>query len=281
MFPRPLHHSLPRAALLAGWFLFWVVPVHGHGSFHEQVEVVNAALRDRPDDPSLVFRLAALNLEHGDWEAALVHVARVDQLAPKKFATDLLRGQALAAGGKFDAARAKLDTFIAAHPGHAAALATRAKVVSELGDPRQAAADCAAAIAATPRPEPDAYFNLANFLVAAGKSPEAVRALDEGIEKLGLLPAFVELAIDLELSLGRADAAIARADARLAATPPALRPPQMAMRAKVLARAGRIAESHAAWLALREHLATLPPLERASHSMLRLAEQASLALDSK
>ena len=280
MHPPAFQHTLRRTVLLACAFLLGVEETDGHGSFHERVEGLTAALRERPDDPSLLFQFAALNLEHGDWEVTLVQLARVDQLAPGQLATDLLRGQALALGGKFEAARARLDTFLAAHPGHATALAARAKVVSELGDPQQAAADSAAAVAATPRPEPDAYFDLANFLVAAGRSAEAVRALDEGIAKLGPLPALVDRATELDLARGHGDAAVARAEARVAAAAPALRPSLLAARASVLARAGRLEESRAAWQALREQLAAMPPLDRASHAMLRLAEQAANALTS-
>jgi predicted Zn-dependent protease len=265
-------------ALLLGGALLETAKVHGHGSFHERVEALTTSLRERPDDPTLLFQMAALNFEHGDWEMTLVQLTRIDEVAPGKVATDLLRGQALAAGGKLEAARTRLTAFLAAHPGHAVALAARAKVVSELGDPQQAAADSTAALAATRNPEPEDYFTTTNFLVAAGRSAEAVRVLDAGLAKLGQIPGLCERAIELELTLGHPDAAVARADARLTAAPEALRPPLMAARASVLARAGRPAEARAAWQALRECLATLPPLDRASHAMLRLAEQANQAL---
>ncbi len=279
---RPFAHcSIARCvlhALFLGSALLETAQVHGHGSFHERVDALTTSLRERPDDPTLLFQLAALTFEHGDWEMTLAQLTRIDEVAPGKVATDLLRGQALAAGGKLEAARARLTAFLAAHPVHAIALAARARVVSELGDPQQAAADSAAALAATGKPEPEDYFATANFLVADGRSAEAVGVLDAGLARLGQIPALCERAIDLELTLGRPDAAVARAETRLAAAPGALRPPLMAARASVLARAGRPAEARAAWESLRAHLATLPPLDRASHALLRLAEQANQAL---
>ena len=116
----PVHRSLARLAVLALVALRCVAQTYGHGSFHERVEGLTAALRERPDDPQLLFQFAALNLEHGDWEVALVQLAHLDQVAPGKLPTDLLRGQALAAGGKFTAARGKLDAFLAAHPAETA-----------------------------------------------------------------------------------------------------------------------------------------------------------------
>ena len=52
----------------------------------------------------------------------------------------------------------------------------------------------------------------------------------------------------------------------------------MAKRAALLAQAGRRAEARAAWQALIDHLAALPNLERGSHAMSILAEQAREAL---
>jgi hypothetical protein len=54
----------------------------------------------------------------------------------------------------------------------------------------------------------------------------------------------------------------------------------MARRASVLAQAGRIEESRTAWQALVDHLAALPNLERGSHALSKLAEEARQALAS-
>jgi predicted Zn-dependent protease len=271
----PASHSPFLTALASAVLAFVVCPVavlHGHGSFHERIETLGAALREKPDDPVLLYRLAVEYLEHGEWETALTHLARIDAVAPGVVGTGLPRGRALAAGGKFAEARAALDGYLAAQPGHAAALAVRARVVSELGDAQQAAADCAASVAATPRPEPDAYFELANFLVAASRGTDAVRALDDGIGRLGPVPALVDRAIELELTLDHAEAALARSAAR------AKTPSTRAAHAALLARTGRPTEARAAWEALRAELAALPPLDRSSHAMLQLAERANRAL---
>jgi tetratricopeptide (TPR) repeat protein len=266
-------------AVLTGWLvLFPAGSIHAHGGFHERATALTAALKERPDDPDLLFQFALANLDHGDWEVTLLQLNRVEQLAPGKYPTDLVRGRALAGGGKFEAARKALDAFLATHPRHGLALAARARVASELGDPQQAVADATAAIDTTTRPEPDAYFELANFLVAAGRSAEAIQALDQGMTKLGPLPALFNRALELEISLDRKAAVVARLDTQLVVTPPELQPARMAQRAAILARIGRLEDAHKAWLALRDRLTALPPLERNSHAMLRFAEQANEAL---
>ncbi len=102
-----------------------------------------------------------------------------------------------------------------------------------------------------------------------------------GIEKLGPIPSLVIRAMDLEIATKNFAAALTRVEAMRQSAP---RPePWMAKRASILAQAGRIQESRAAWQALVEHLAALPNLERGSHAMSKLtaeAKQALAALDS-
>ncbi len=85
-------------------------------------------------------------------------------------------------------------------------------------------------------------------------------------------------ALELEVVLGRYDAALTRVEVLQQTAP---RPePWMAKRASVLAQAGRIRESQAAWQALITHILALPNLERGAHAMQLIAEQAQQALSS-
>jgi hypothetical protein len=52
----------------------------------------------------------------------------------------------------------------------------------------------------------------------------------------------------------------------------------MARRCSILAQAGRIKESRAAWIALFERIQALPNLERGAHAMQLIAEQATQAI---
>ena len=113
---------------------------------------------------------------------------------------------------------------------------------------------------------------------AAGLAGEAVQVLAAGIEKLGPIPSLALRAMEVEIATKNFDAALTRVEALRKSAP---RPePWMARRASVLAQAGRIEDSRAAWQALVEHLAALPNLERGSHAMSKLAEDARQALAS-
>jgi len=248
----------------------------GHGALHERIAELSVALVRQPDDAGLHFQLAELNCQHGDWVAALSSLARVDQLAPGRFPSDLVRGRAALGAGQVPEAKAALDRFLAAHPGHAQALVLRARAFERLGKNEPCLADYRAALAASAQPEPDLFQEIAVALAFRGREGEAVRVLSAGIDRLGAVPSLVLKAMDLEIATKQFDAALSRVDAMQKSAP---RPePWMARRASVLAQAGRIEESRAAWQALVEHLTALPNLERGSHAMSKLAEDARQAL---
>ena len=252
-------------------------PAWGHGPLHERIAALTAEVATRPDDAGLRYQLAEICYQHGDWDTALKHLVRVDGLAPGQFPTDLLRGRAALSAGKTDDAKAALDRFITAHPGNAQALYLRARAFERLGKNDECLNDYRAALAADKRPEPDVFQEVAVALAFRGHEEEALRVLDAGMAKLGVIPTLGLKAMEMEVSLKRYDAALLRLDAMQKAAP---RPePWMAKRAALLEQAGRIDESRAAWKSLVTHLSALPETERRSHAMSKLAEQSKLALE--
>ncbi len=213
---------------------------------------------------------------HGEWQTALVDLEKADRLEPGKHATDWLRGQALMAGGKFALAKAVLDDFVTKYPEHGGALASRARVLVKLEQHEAALADFRAALVKMPNPEPELVHEVVEALVAQKQNEEATNLLELHLKRLGSSPGLIMKALEMEIALGRFDAALARMDAMQKAAP---RPePWMAKRAAILAQAGRADDAKAAWTALRDHILALPNLERGSHSMSRILEEAQLAL---
>jgi len=253
-------------------------PAFGHGGLHERLAQLAAELKKNPADARLHFELADVICQHGDWQASLLNLDRVDELAPGKYLTDLLRGQAWLTGGQPEKAKKALDRLLAAHPECARAWLLRARAAQQLGAGPGSLADYREALARTALWEPDLVRETADALVAQGCTKEAVQVLAAGIGKLGDVPALVLRSLELELSVKNFDAALRRVEALRRTAP---RPePWMARRASVLAQAGRIEEARAAWQALVDHLAALPNLERGSHAMSKLAEDARHALSS-
>lgn len=270
---------MAAAALLAGFaLLFQTGLVFGHGSFHERIDYLNKALEQTPADPVLRFELANLHGLHGDTELALEDLEKVDALAPGKFPTDLIRGEAFLVTHNFAKAKEALDRQLVSHPETSRAWVLRARAEQELGQLEASLADYREALKRTRSLEPDLVEEVANALAAAGNKEEAAQVLTAGIEKLGKIPSLVLRAVDLDIEMKNFDTALRRIErARQEAPRPE---PWMARRAEVFAQAGRIEEARAAWKELLARLGSLPDDERSSRAMTQLTERARDALAS-
>lgn len=264
----------PPAFAVAGALLAcWLAPVcHGHGGYDEEIQRADEQIAAKPDDGTLWMRRGYLNFLHGDWQQSLIDLEKADRLAPGKLYTDYVRGQALALGGQMTWGKSVLDKFIAEHGAHAEAFAARARILGKMNQWADAAKDFSLAIEKSKSPEPDLYRENAEAWMAAGQVDAAVAVLQAGMTKLGEIPQLALMALDLELATHRYDAALSRIAAMQKSAP---RPePWMARRARVLGQAGRKAEATAEWTALRDHIASLPNLQRGSNAMSQITAEA-------
>jgi tetratricopeptide (TPR) repeat protein len=140
-------------------------------------------------------------------------------------------------------ARVELDRLLARRPEAAGLLHDRGRAWLAMGDPEAAARDFAEAIAKGPRPTPEQVIAHRDVLLGLGRKQDALRALDAGATRLGRIVSLELPAVDLEVELGRFDAALARLD-RLAATGPQ-NPLWIARRGELLEKAGRAREARA------------------------------------
>lgn len=247
-----------------------------HGASHELIESASREIAARPDDAPLYLRRAVLHLEHGDWRACLLDVGEAERRQTQDIGADFVRARALSAGACFAEAKVALDRFIAAHPEHAPAILERARVLRALGKTEQAAEEFARAMTRIPRPEPDQVFELAAFLCAAGREAEALAAIDQALKVTPGVPSLIECAVKIEMDRKNFDAALRRIEEAIRSVK--TKEPLMARRAAVLAQAGRITESLAAWRELQVRLAALPGAERESHAMASLLKRTRHAI---
>ena len=248
----------------------------GHGTSHELIDAATRAIAEKPEDAARYLRRAKLHLEHGDLNACLSDVAEAERRQGQEIGAALVRGRAFAAGGRFEEAREVLDRIIETHPDHAGALMDRARVLRALGKKEEAAEEFARAMSRVPQPEPDQVFELAAFLCVAGREAEALAAIDKALKATPGVPSLVECAVKIEMDRKNFDAALRRIDDAIRAVK--TKEPLMARRAAVLAQAGRIAESLAAWKELQMRLAALAGAERESHAMASLSERTRHAI---
>ncbi len=237
---------------------------------------VDARLAEKPEDGGLWYLRAILEYEHEEFEAAAIDFAKVEKFAPGQYAVLWWQGRILDHQGKFSEAKAALDQQLKKTPNHWGALATRARVQMKLAANVEALADFRAALANCPSAQPDLIQEVAQALASNGIVDEAVAILEAGIGKNGPIPSLQLKLLEIEVDAERYDKALARLDSLEKSAP--RREPWMEKRAIILAQAGSIAGSQAAWRALIGHLNSLPPAERDSHAMILLAERAHQAL---
>lgn len=246
-----------------------------HGDLHERIIVVSKQIEERPLDAQLYLRRADMERQHEDWPAALRDYDKARQLDPA-MNLDLQRGRTLLEAGRPEGALPLLDRVLESTPDDPQALLFRARALSRLDRPVEAARDFRAAFARNPEPKPAQAIETADSLVVLGLEQDALQLLSAGIAKLGNHPALVLRSMDLAIATRDFDTALVQVEIMRQGAP---RPePWMARRASILEQAGRIDESRAAWQGLVGLLTALPNLERGSPANRQLMEDARKSL---
>jgi len=270
--------TLPLVALAA---LAAPGAAHAHPGFDERIAAADRRVAEAPGDPAAYLERAELQRRHGDWRAALADLERAAGLAPSSPPPpelDYARGLALLDAGRPREAEAALDRYLERAPESPAALAARGRARAAQGRQREAAGDFAAAVERQPAPLPDYYLERARALAAAGDAyvDEALRALDEGLARLGAVPALALAAVDLELRRGAVEGALRRLDRLDQAGPQPLA--WRVRRAEVLEQAGRSAEARESYARALRELEALPARRREAPALRELDARVREAL---
>lgn len=247
--------------------------VQGHGAHDELVGECLEKLEKSPNDPTIRHQLAMAYVHHGDWELALIELDKLDDSA-----TDirLTRAQALMLGGRHEQARVLLDAILEKSPENSQALLERARVFASLKEPAESLADYRLAMNLTASPDPEFCLEMAEILTSENQINEALTVIQKGLTAGGEVPTLLQRAMEMEISAGNYDAALAHMAVleRQAPRPEAW----MARRAELLAKAGRTDAARAAWTSLKQHIAALPNLQRGTPELLALTAKADAAL---
>jgi tetratricopeptide (TPR) repeat protein len=179
--------------------------------------------------------------------------------------------------GKLQRAKLTLDRFLTRQPGHYEGLITRGRVLAKLGARIDAAKDFTQALPLSSGPEPELYLERADVLAADVRQlDEALRGLDEGIDKLGPIVTLELAAIDLDLRLKNFDGALVRLNQIAAQSE--RKESWLVLRGEILKRAGRDEEARRAFNAALTAIESLPPAHRQSRSVAALELRARSAL---
>jgi tetratricopeptide (TPR) repeat protein len=254
-----LGSRLHRPWLACLLVFFVVVPcAHAHESLLLSITTVTRAIDSAPQDESLYLQRAELHRLHHDWDAARSDLERAAALAPELAVVDFYRGRLLLEERRLQQALAILSRYLEQHPGHAQARLSRARTLAALERPLEAVTDYSIALEQYPTPE--LYLERSDVLASGGDEQlaAALAGLDEGMDKLGPLPAFELRSVDYELRRGDIEAALRRVDRAVARS--AHKSLWLLRRAEILERANRPDEAvldyqaaYAAVLQLPEH----------------------------
>ena len=283
MFTVPLSFASPSGSSFRRLFVVAAIlmslpwlQADAHGTHSSLMAKVDERLAESPEDGGLWYQRAVLQFEHEEFLAASEDFAKAEKFAPGEYAVLWWQGRILDQQGKLPEAKAMLDRCLEKLPAHWGALASRARVQMKLNANAMALADFRAALASCPDAQPDLIQEVAQALASNNHVDEAVAVLETHMQKSGQIPSLQLKLLEIEVEAERFDKALTRLVAIESSA--SRKEPWMEKRAIILAQAGSIAESQAAWRALIVHVASMSPAERDSHAMTLLTERARQAL---
>jgi tetratricopeptide (TPR) repeat protein len=238
-----------------------------HPEIENALTRLNAEIAATPNDADLYVERGELYARHEVWVFAEANYLRAAELAPDHPRLHRVRGELELATGHPADARVHFDAALARTPADAETRVLRARTFVALKMRNAAIADFNAALPLIATPPPELFLERAALLAPA----EAIRSLDDGIERVGPAVTLNLRALALEESLGRIDDAVARLDRITDQSE--RKETWLKRRGDLLARAGRAKEARAAYERARAAIAALPDWLRESPDTLRLTTE--------
>ena len=277
-----------RKRAVSGWglyiplFVLWfaVLPTAAHLDLEIQIANVGEAIDREPDNPALYLKRGELHRAHADWPAAEADFLMARKVDPQLKGVDFYLGRLKLDEGKPADAKRFLDRLLATMPEHADALIVRARAEIELGRTEAGTRDFNKALAVlevSGRAQPTYYLERAHAFEEMGRVGQALRGLDEGLERLGQPVTLQMYAIELELQQGHHDQALQRLE-RIAALSPR-KEAWLIRRGEILEQAGRPDDARQAYAGALAAIETLPATRRWNRAVQELEASAEAALN--
>ena len=203
------------------WLLFAALglarPIaHAHGDLDIRIAAATAEIVKATNNAALYLARGELHREHKDWLAATADYETATRLDPKLTQIDFLRGRMLADAGQLDQARETFGRHLARHPEDGFAYIERARVLVRLNLRTNAVADFTRGLELVREPQPEFFIERTQALLADQHDDDALRGLDEGVEKLGPVVTLQTFGLELELKQKKFDAALVRLETIIA-----------------------------------------------------------------
>lgn len=231
-----------------------------HEGLHEQITAVTKEIKKNPKNTALYLKRAELYRLHREWKNAERDYNRAQRLNQNLAIVDFGRGKLWFDAGRFSSAKIALKQFLAKEPNGFEAVLMLARVLSRLRETENAVEYFTRAISLSPADSVEIYLERAQMSAEAGKIEEAVRGLDEGIERFGNLPVLQTAAIDLEVKRGRYETALARLEKL--AEPLPRKEGFLLKRGEILLKSGKKCEARKAFIESLKAVETLPDFRK-------------------
>jgi tetratricopeptide (TPR) repeat protein len=201
--------------------LLFLMPVTAwsHGDLHDRIDDVSMQLADDKQKPELYLKRGKLYLQDGNFHEALHDFRKSLKLDPALHVVHYHLGEAYLAMGRSDAAEQHTRLFLKSlGPETYGGLSRGYDLLGKIYQKRNKYLDAAKAyeqsLQNNTQPAPIDYLQAAEAYVKSGQKyqQQAIRLLDQGIDRLGPVVTLQEAAIELEMLSGSYDAALARVE---------------------------------------------------------------------
>ncbi len=228
-----------------------------------------------PEDVQPVVERARSHWANGDWAASLSDIDLARQLGANMPELDVLEGRAQLQAKHFRSALTSLDRYAKHQPRHAVVHLLRARALAAL-DSSIALSVYRLAIDLADKPGPSLFLEAAEVAGQRPATEDALAIIELGLERRGSIATLQAKAIELELALGRPEAALERVSELIVR---AARPePWLVHQGDILWNLGRTAEARSSYKAAVIAIENLPTTRRngARTAQLRIHANARL-----
>lgn len=179
---------MKRLIYLIVGFVLPLIVVWGHGNIHEILDELNVSIQASPNDPRLLLNRANLQRQHGEYEDALLDLARVERISSDLPERYLVFAKVQLDRGQWKSALEALDSFIEFHPRDSEPYSLRSRALRQLGKLKRAEQDALRAIELHDRAPLQLYLDYIDLLVLQDSRQDALVACTQAESSLGSLP---------------------------------------------------------------------------------------------
>ncbi len=266
--------------VMAGALVVGSITIAPSGYSHGETELRIAALTRELETATtnvaqLFLQRGDLRREHQDWLAASADYAHAAKLSPNLPDVEVRQAGLLVDMGRLNEAQATLSKVVAQFPHQGDAFIARARIRSKLKE-KGVVEDYRRGIQELANPLPEYYLELARALAADSQSADALRTLDDAVERLGPSIPIHQFALELELNKSDFSSAVRRIDKIVSLA--SRKEVWFARKGDILLRAELPTEAKRSFQSALKAVDALPPRLQQSPAVVKLVTHVRIAL---